>query len=241
MFKKLDSVLKHFDELAHTLSDPLIIGNSQLFQKLSKERADLIELVETYERYKEAQKQLSGNKEILTQEADEELREMAKTEIDLLQKQEEELAQKLKVLLLPKDPKDDKNILLEIRAGTGGDEAGLFAGELFRMYSKFADRKRWSVEILDSNTTGIGGFKEVIAQIRGEKVYSQLKFEGGVHRVQRVPETEQMGRVHTSAVSVVVIPEPDEVEVKIDPKDLRVDTYSAGWPGGQHVNKTESA
>ena len=241
MFQKLKSVLKHYEELTQKLSDPKIIGDNLLFQKLSRERASLLSLVEAYEKHAVVRKNIEGNQEILANENDEELRAMAKAELEPLLKQEQELTQKLKMLLLPPDPNDDRNILLEIRAGTGGEEAGLFVSDLFRMYTKYAESRGWIFELLESSPTGVGGFKEIVAQVRGEKVYSNLKFESGIHRVQRVPETEQQGRVHTSAVSVVVIPEPDEVEVKIEEKDLRVDTYSAGGPGGQHVNKTQSA
>lgn len=241
MFDKLEKVERHFQELTDSLSDPKIIGNNNLYQKLAKERSDLVTLIETYQRYKENKRQLQEAKNILDHEKDADLKKMAKEEMTELEPTLARLESELKVLLLPKDPLDEKNILLEIRAGTGGEEAALFAGELFRMYTRYAEMKGWKLEVLQSSSAGLGGVKEVIAQITGQNVYSELKFESGIHRVQRVPATEQQGRVHTSAVTVAVLPEPDEVEVHIETKDLRVDTYAAGGPGGQHVNKTESA
>lgn len=241
MFAKIEKLLGHYEDLNRKLSDPKVIGDNLLFQKLSKERAGLVELVETYQHYKLVQKELRQNKDLVEQEKHPEIRQMAKEEIPVLEKKIADLAEKLKFLLLPKDPNDDKNVFLEIRAGTGGDEAALFAAELFRMYSRFAESQRWKLEVVESSPIGIGGFKEIIVQVRGQNVYSLLKYESGVHRVQRVPKTEQQGRIHTSAVTVAVLPEPDEVEVQIDDKDLRIDTYSAGGPGGQHVNKTQSA
>lgn len=241
MFTKLDKLIKRYEELNQSLSDPQVIANQKEFQKLSKERSDLVELVDTYTQYKEVQKNLRSNRELLEQEKEEAIRELAKEEIPDLEKQSREFEEKLKILLLPKDPNDERNVYLEIRAGTGGDEAALFAADLFRMYSKHAEAMGWKLEVVDSNATGLKGFKEIIAQIKGEKVYSQLKYESGIHRVQRVPDTEQQGRIHTSAVTVAILPEPEEVDVSIDEKDLRIDTFSAGGPGGQHVNKTESA
>ena len=240
MFNKLESIFKHFEELTRSISDPKVIANNAQYQKLGKERSDLEPLVITYLRYKEVKKQIQDAK-LMVDDKDAELKKMAKEEWAALEPDLTQLEERLKVLLLPKDPLDEKNIMLEIRAGTGGDEAALFAGDLFRMYTKYAEAKRWKFEILESSPTGLGGFKEVIAQIKGQNVYSELKYESGIHRVQRVPTTEQQGRVHTSAVTVAVLPEPEEVEVHIEPQDLRVDTYAAGGPGGQHVNKTESA
>lgn len=241
MFQKLEQLIQKYDELNSQLSDPQVIGNTNLFSKLSKERSDLQELVESYTQYKNIQKQVRENKEIQQSEKDSELKQMAKEELALLEPQIQMLEEKLKVLLLPKDPNDAKNVYLEIRAGTGGDEAALFAADLFRMYMKYAEQHRWKVEVVASSGIGIGGFKEIIAQVNGSKVYSQLKYESGIHRVQRVPKTEQQGRIHTSAVTVAVLPEPDELDLTIDEKELRIDTYSAGGPGGQHVNKTQSA
>lgn len=241
MFAKLENIVKRFETLNQSLSDPAVIANQREFQKLSKERSDLVELVAAYNQYKKIQKNLKQNKELIEKEKDAELRELAKEELPSLEKQSAELEEKLKILLLPKDPNDERNVYLEIRAGTGGDEAALFAADLFRMYSKYAESIGWKLEVVDSNATGLKGFKEIIAQVKGDKVYSLLKFESGIHRVQRVPETEQQGRIHTSAVTVAVLPEPDEVDVQINEDDLRIDTFSAGGPGGQHVNKTASA
>ncbi|MDP2599865.1 MAG: peptide chain release factor 1 [Deltaproteobacteria bacterium] len=241
MFTKLDNFLKRYDELMHKLSDPSVISDNQQFQKLSKERSDMSEIVETYTEYTSVKKHLEESCDLLKNEKDADIRQMAKEEIPGLEEKLKVLEEKIKILLLPTDPNDERNIFLEIRAGTGGDEAALFAAELFRMYSRYAETMRWQLEVIESSGSGKGGFKEIIAQIRGHKVYSKMKYESGVHRVQRVPETEQMGRVHTSAVTVAVLPEPDEVEVQIDRKDLRIDTYTAGGPGGQHVNKTQSA
>lgn len=240
MFDKLDNVEKKFDDLTAKLGDPGIMQNPQEFQMLAKEHAGLTPLIECYRAYKNAVKQVEDNKALLA-ENDEEMRSMAKEEISQWEPQVERYSQELKVHLLPKDPNDDKNIFLEIRAGAGGDEAGLFAGELFRLYSRYAERKRWRVEIMDMNDTGVGGLKEVIAMISGDKVYSDLKYESGVHRVQRVPKTEAQGRVHTSTVTVAVIPEAEDVEVNIQDKDLRIDVMRASGPGGQSVNTTDSA
>lgn len=241
MFNKLEQTIKRYQELNRKLSDPQVIANQKEFQKLSKERAGLVELVETYTQYQAVQKSLKENRELAEKEKEAAIREMAKEEIPELEERSRTLETKLKMLLLPQDPNDERNVFLEIRAGTGGDEAALFAAALFRMYSKFAESSGWKLEVVESNATGLKGFKEIIAQIKGERVYSRLKYESGIHRVQRVPETEQQGRIHTSAVTVAVLPEPDEVEVQIDEKDLRIDTFSAGGPGGQHVNKTASA
>lgn len=241
MFQKLEQMIKRFEEMTQKLSDPNVIADNKLFQKLSKERSDLVELVETYNQYKEVQKNIRENKEIVEKEKDPDIQEMAREELPGMEEKRGKLEEQLKVLLLPKDPNDEKNVYLEIRAGTGGDEAALFAADLFRMYSRYAEVQGWKMEVVESSSIGIGGYKEIIVQIKGDKVYSRLKYESGIHRVQRVPKTEQQGRVHTSAVTVAVLPEPEEVDVQIDEKDLRIDTFSAGGPGGQHVNKTESA
>ncbi|HFB83743.1 peptide chain release factor 1 [Thermosulfuriphilus ammonigenes] len=238
--KRLDQVEERYRELEERLGDPSIFSRPEEYQKIAKERAALTEIVETYRKYKNLLKQLTDNRQLLD-DPDEEIRELAKTEIEELEPQVEELERRLMILLLPKDPNDERNILLEIRAGTGGEEAALFAADLFRMYSRYAERKGWTIEILDANPTGIGGFKEIIALVRGKGAYSRLKYESGVHRVQRVPETESQGRIHTSAVTVAVLPEAEDVEVEIDPSELRIDTYRASGAGGQHVNKTESA
>ncbi len=241
MFKKLDNVEKRFEELAGELSNPDIVSNQANFQKVAKEHSSLTELVTTYRRYKKITKDIADNKHILENESDDEMRKMAKDELVHLETELTNLEQQLKLLLLPKDPKDEKNVILEIRAGTGGDEAALFAAELFRMYSRFAEGRRWKVEIMDSSPTGIGGFKEITATISGDKVYSSMKYEGGVHRVQRVPKTEASGRIHTSAVTVAVLPEADDIDVIINEKDIEVDVFRASGPGGQGVNTTDSA
>ena len=240
MFRKLDELLKKFQELESQLSDPVISQNVPLYQKLAKERAPLAALAETYRQHKKIDHELADNKALL-EENDEEIRKMAKEEIPRLEQEKVRLEAELKILLLPKDPNDEKNILLEIRAGTGGDEAALFASDLFRMYSRYAEGRGWRVELMDTNPTGIGGFKEIIALISGKNVYSDLKYEGGIHRVQRVPKTEAQGRVHTSAVSVAVIPEAEDVDVHVNESDLEVEGFRASGPGGKGVNTTDSA
>ena len=240
MFAKLDEVEKKFEDLGARLSDPSITQNPKEYQSVAKEHASLTPLIQTYRAYKNASRQVEDNKALLN-ESDEEMRAMAKEELVHWEAEKERLTQEIKVLLLPKDPNDEKNIFLEIRAGAGGDEAGLFAAELFRMYSRYAEKKRWRVEIIDSSASGIGGLKEVIAMISGENVYSDLKYESGVHRVQRVPKTETQGRVHTSTVTVAVLPEAEDVDVVIQEKDLKVDVMRASGPGGQSVNTTDSA
>ncbi len=240
MFHKLEQVEDRYAEVGNNLSDPKVISNQAEFQKLSKEYSDLTDIVEAYRAYKKILGEIEDNKGLLN-DADEELRDMAKVELLRLSEEKEALEKGLKILLLPKDPNDDKNILLEIRAGTGGDEAALFVADLFRMYSRFAERQSWKVELMSESPTGIGGFKEIVALIEGKSVYSKLKFEGGVHRVQRVPKTETQGRIHTSAVTVAVLPEVEEVDVQINANDLRIDTFCSSGPGGQSVNTTYSA
>jgi len=241
MFKKLDAVEKKFHELTEQLSNPEVISDQKRFQVIAKERADLSDLMDVYSLYRKVNKELEDNRELINSEEDKTIREMAAEEIPELEAKIVELEQHLKVLLLPKDPNDDKNIILEIRAGTGGDEAALFAADLFRMYSRYAEQKNWRIEILEQNATGLGGFKELIAIISGDRVYSELKFESGVHRVQRVPSTETSGRVHTSACTVAIMPEAEDVDVHVDASDLRIDVYRASGPGGQGVNRTDSA
>lgn len=241
MFKKLESVEKKYDELTELLSQQEVVANQPLYQKTAREHASLAELVTVYRYYKKIVKEFEENKHILDNEKDAELKKMAKEEMTRLEDEVTRAEQQLKVLLLPKDPNDDKSVILEIRAGTGGEEAALFASDLYRMYSRYAETKRWKVEIMDSNPTGIGGFKEIIATISGNKVYSDLKYESGVHRVQRVPRTEASGRIHTSAVTVAVMPEADDVDVMINEKDIEVDVFRASGPGGQGVNTTDSA
>jgi len=240
LFDKLEDVVDRFREVEGLLSDPSVMADQQKFRALTKEHADLSEVVGVYGDYRKVCDDIEGNRELL-RDADPDLSEMAKAELPGLEARRDELAQELKVLLLPKDPNDDKNIILEIRAGTGGDEAALFAGDLFRMYSRYADKRRWRVELMSASESEAGGFKEVIAMISGDRVYSRLKYESGTHRVQRVPETEAQGRIHTSACTVAVLPEAEEVDITIDPSDLRIDVFRASGAGGQHVNKTESA
>ncbi len=241
MLNKLESVEKRYDELLQKLSDPTIIADNRLYQKLGRERAELTCVVEAFRKYKKIQADIDGNKEIIESAQDEDLTAIAKEELAVLSEQLSREEENLKLLLLPKDPNDDKNTILEIRAGTGGEEAALFAAELFRMYQRFAESKGWKIEIMNENPTGLGGLKEVIALVSGDRVFSQLKYESGVHRVQRVPATEASGRVHTSAVTVVVLPEADDIDINIEEKDLRIDVYRASGPGGQGVNRTDSA
>ncbi len=238
--EKLEEVVDRFREVEGLLAEPGVVTDQEKFRSLTKEHADLSEVVAIYDAWRKVDEELEGNRELL-QDADPEMREMAREEIPALEEQQQELAEKLRLLLLPKDPNDDKNIILEIRAGTGGDEAALFAADLFRMYSRYADANGWKVELMSASESDSGGFKEVIAMVSGDRVYSRLKFESGTHRVQRVPETESQGRIHTSACTVAVLPEADDVEVQIDPSELRVDLFRASGAGGQHVNKTESA
>ncbi len=238
MFEKLDEVVVRHDELEGLLCDPAVINNRDQYLKLSKERAEIDELVQRYRRFREVELQIEESKELL---ADPEMKELAKEELDAGKAELEQLIGEIKVLLLPQDPNDGKNILLEIRAGTGGDEASLFAADLFRMYSRFAERRRWKTEVMSSSQSTSGGFKEVIALISGERVYSRLKYESGVHRVQRVPVTESQGRIHTSTATVAVLPEAEDVDIKISDKDLQIDVMRAGGPGGQSVNTTDSA
>jgi peptide chain release factor 1 len=241
MFGKLEEVEKRYEQIQASLMEPGVANNQERFRGMMKELSDLEKVVMPYREYKKIKSDLDGNKQILASENDPDLREMAKDEIGGLESQLEKLEADLKILLLPKDPNDDKNIILEIRAGAGGDEASLFASEMFRAYSHYAASKGWRVEGLSTSEGNVGGFKEVIASITGEKVYSLLKYESGVHRVQRVPKTEASGRIHTSTITVAVIPEAEASDVKINPNDVRVDVMRSGGAGGQSVNKTESA
>ncbi len=241
MFQKLETVEEKCIQLDKLLSDSEVIRDQKNFKKYAKERSELSELLETYKKYKKVSKELEESEQLISGN-DEEIKQLAKSEAHKLTNEKTELEEKLKLLLLPKDAQDEKNILLEIRAGTGGEEAAIFVADLFRMYCKYAEEKRWKVEIMSQNITGLGGYKEIIALFEGKKVYSQLKYESGVHRVQRVPETESQGRIHTSAVTVAVLPEAEDVEVEIDQTtDLKIDVFRASGPGGQHVNKTDSA
>lgn len=241
MFSKLDDVESRFEEINLQLQDPAVTRDQKRYRVLMKELADLEKVVPLYRSYKKLKADIEGNKSILAQESDDVLREMAKEELASLEPQLLVIEERLKVALLPKNPNDDKNIILEIRAGAGGDEAGLFAEELFRAYSHYASRQGWRVEFMSTSEGNAGGYKEVIVSITGDRVYSRLKYESGVHRVQRVPKTETQGRVHTSTVTVAVLPEADEVDVQIDPDDLRIDVFRSSGKGGQSVNTTDSA
>ena len=241
MFDRLDDILIRFEELLHELGDPVLTSDPEKFRRLMKEQAELAPLVETYTQYKKTKKSIEENLELLEEERDEEMRELLKEDLAEAKKQMPELEKELKLLLLPKDPNDEKNVFVEIRAGAGGDEAALFAADLFRMYSRFAERNRWKSELISVNESGIGGMKEVVFMISGQGAYSRLKYESGVHRVQRVPETESGGRIHTSTITVAVMPEAEEVDVQIDDKDIRIDVCRASGAGGQCVNTTDSA
>ena len=238
MLAKLESLERKFEDLEHELSQPEIFNDQERYRKVSKSHSDLKDVVEVFRKYREKKQELEDNKELVS---DPDLGEMAREEIKEIETLLPQMEQELKVLLLPKDPMDHKNIMLEIRAGTGGEEAALFAGDLFRMYSRYAERAGWRVELLEASETGTGGFKEVIALIKGERVYSRLKFESGIHRVQRVPATETQGRIHTSAATVAIMPEAEEVDVNLRNEDLRFDVYRSSGPGGQSVNTTDSA
>jgi len=238
--KRLEEIERRFDDLSAQMADPAVINDPAQYRKVAKTHNDLSETVGKYREWRSATRQLEESRAMLN-EADADLRAMAQDEILKLQPRVAQLEEELKILLLPKDPNDEKNVVLEIRAGTGGDEATLFAAEVFRMYGRFAESRGWKVEVTSSSESSVGGLKEVTALVSGNRVFSQLKYEGGVHRVQRVPATEQQGRVHTSAITVAVLPEADEVEIKIDPKDIRIDTFCSSGPGGQSVNTTYSA
>jgi peptide chain release factor 1 len=241
LFEKLDQIEAKYEELNQQLSSPEVLSDSARYQKLAKTHADLSEVAQKYRELKNIEKALTGTKQLLAEADDPEMKQMAHEEQRTLEERQQAVVKELTLLLLPKDPNDEKNVILEIRAGTGGDEASLFAGELFRMYSRYAESQGWRIEVLESSASSIGGVKEIVAAIQGQKVYSKLKYESGVHRVQRVPATEQQGRIHTSAATVAVLPEADEIDIKIDPKDIRVDTFCSSGPGGQSVNTTYSA
>src|SRR5438270_12180159 len=241
MFERLNQIEAKYDELTRALSSPEVIGDSSRYQKTAKAHSEVAEIVEKYREYKDLTRGIDESKGMVAEESDAELRAYAQEELTRLAERLTQVENDLKLLLVPKDPNDDKNDVLDIRAGTGGDEATLFAAEMFRMYSRYAETQRWKVEVLSTSESGIGGLKEVIAIIEGRGVFSRLKYESGVHRVQRVPATEQQGRVHTSAVTVAVLPEAEEVDIKIEAKDLRIDTFCSSCPGGQSVNTTYSA
>lgn len=242
MFSRLESAEKRYEEINQSLCDAEIIADQNKYKALMKEYKSLTPVVEKYREYKKEEENLNEAKEILSESgADKDLKEMAEAEMESAKENIEKISEELKILLLPKDPNDERNVIIEIRGGAGGEEAALFAGALFRMYNMYAQERKWKAEILNSNETQLGGFKEISFMISGEGAYSRLKFESGVHRVQRVPDTEAQGRVHTSTVTVAVLPEAEDVEIDINPADLQIDTYRAGGAGGQHVNKTESA
>jgi peptide chain release factor 1 len=241
MFQKLDDVEARFESVNHQLQNPEITQDQKKYRGLMKEVADLQDVVAAYRRYKSVKAQIQDNREILENESDDELRQLAKEDLGQLEKERESLEEQIKLLLLPKDPNDEKNIILEIRGGAGGDEAALFAQQLFTAYTHFASTQGWRVEVMSASEGNAGGFREVIASISGDRVFSRLKFESGVHRVQRVPKTETQGRVHTSTVTVAVLPEVDEVDIQINPNDLKIDVFRSQGSGGQSVNTTDSA
>lgn len=240
MLNKLEEVADRFREVEGLLSDPTVVNDQNRYRALTKEHAELVDVVGRYERYCQIRQEIAGSQELL-KDPDPDVREMANAEVADLESEKNALEAQLKLMLLPKDPNDTRNVILEVRAGTGGDEAALFAGDLFRMYTRYAENQGWKVELLSSAESEAGGFKEVIAMITGKGAYSRFKYESGTHRVQRVPETEAQGRIHTSACTVAVLPEAEDVEIDIDPTDLRIDLFRASGAGGQHVNKTESA
>ena len=241
MLEKLASIQEKYEDLGRQLSDPEVIGNQKEFQKLAKAHASLTEIVEKYKQYKTVLQGIEDSKEMLEIETDPEMKEMVQVELDELTEQVPTLEDQISILLLPKDPNDEKNVIMEIRGGAGGDEAALFAGDLFRMYSRYAEKNGWKIDVLNSHANDVGGFKEVVFSIEGEGAYSKLKFESGVHRVQRIPTTESGGRIHTSTVTVAVLPEAEEVDVELDPNEIRVDIFCSSGPGGQSVNTTQSA
>ncbi len=238
MFEKLEDVEKRFEEVSEKISDPEVIARQSEWQKLMKEHAAMVDVVEKYREYKKANKDLEQAKEMLN---DKELKELAEMEIEEIKEKLPKIEEELKILLIPKDPDDDKNIICEIRAGAGGEEAALFAGTLFRMYSMYAENRHWKIDVLNENETGLGGYKEITFMVTGKGAYSRLKFESGVHRVQRVPDTESSGRIHTSTATVAVLPVVEDVEIEINPADVKMEVFRASGAGGQHVNKTSSA
>ena len=238
---QLEGLVAHYEELQEMMADPEVINDTKRYMEISKEEADLREVVQKYKKYKKDKQEIADNKEIIASETDSDLIEMAKEENAEIEKEIPELEDQIKILMLPKDPNDDKDIIMEIRGAAGGDEASLFAGDLLRMYEKYAERQNWKVSMIDSEPTEVGGYKRVAIMITGDKVYSKLKYENGAHRVQRIPVTESQGRVHTSTATVAVMPEYEQVDIDIDPKDIRVDVYRSSGAGGQHINKTSSA
>lgn len=240
MLDKIEELERRYEELESLLADPAVLGNQGEFRRLSKEHSELNGLVTAYREYKKLLAEIDDNRSLL-HEPDQEMRAMAEAELETLEERRTQLEEEIKFLLLPKDPNDDRSIVLEIRAGTGGDEAALFAGDLFRMYGRFAEANRWKVEIISASESDMGGFKEVIALVEGQGVYARLKYESGTHRVQRVPDTEAQGRIHTSACTVAVLPEAEDIDIDINPADLKIDVYRSSGAGGQHVNTTDSA
>lgn len=241
MFDKLDDILIRYQQVLEELNDPNVVNDQNRFRKLMKEQNDLNPIVDKYTEYKQVKQNIEDSLEMLETENDEELRELAKEELQEGKSRLAEIEEELKILLLPKDPMDEKNVIIEIRAGAGGDEAALFAADLFRMYSKYAESRRWKIDMMSANENGLGGFKEIIFMISGAGAYSKLKFESGVHRVQRVPETESSGRIHTSTVTVAIMPEAEDVDVELDMNDVRIDVFRSSGNGGQSVNTTDSA
>jgi peptide chain release factor 1 len=241
IFEQLESVLIHYDDIQEQMSDPDIISDTDRYMALAKEEGSLRDVVAAYKRYKEVLDDIEGSDEIMRETKDPEMLEMAKEELEDGRKEKAELEDKMKILMLPKDPYDDKNIIMEIRGAAGGDEASLFAADLLNMYSRYAERQGWKTEIIDESPTEVGGYKEVVVMITGDSVYSKLKFENGAHRVQRIPSTESAGRVHTSTATVGVMPEYEQVDLVLDPKDIRTDVFRSSGAGGQHINKTSSA
>jgi peptide chain release factor 1 len=241
MLQRLEQIEARYEELANELSAPELLADQAAYTKAARQHRTLGEIVDKYRTWKTLNEELTGARELLDTADDDEMREMARNEVETLQQKLEKTDSELKLLLVPSDPNDEKNVIVEIRAGTGGNEASLFAADMLRMYSRYAEKQGWRFEVLDSSESGIGGIKEAVVLIEGDKVYSKMKHESGVHRVQRVPQTEASGRIHTSAITVAVLPEAEEVDVKIDPKDLRIDTFCSSGPGGQSVNTTYSA
>lgn len=241
MFDKLRQIEERYRELTRSMADPAVIGQPAAYAKTAKAASELSEVVQKFEEYKQLLGRLEEARHMAAEDADREMREMAQAEVDELAARQGKLEDELRALILPKDPNDDKNVFVEIRAGAGGDEAGLFAADLARMYTKYSERQKWKVEVMDSHPTGLGGFKEIVLFIQGRGAWSRLKFERGVHRVQRVPQTESSGRIHTSTVTVAVLPEAEDVDIRVEEKDIRVDVYRSSGPGGQGVNTTDSA
>jgi len=241
MLEKLEAIEARYRELERKLSDQATLADRDEWRKIAKNHADLTELVDAFQEYKRTGREIENTREMLREKLDNDLREMAEAELAELLIKQQQLEDRLKIMLLPRDPRDEKNVIVEIRGGTGGDEAALFAGDLFRMYSRYAERQGWKVEVLSSHPTDMGGYKEIIFQVNGKAVYSKLKYESGVHRVQRIPVTESGGRIHTSAATVAVLPEAEEVDVQIDPAEIRIDIFCSSGPGGQSVNTTQSA